>query len=163
MPVQPSRRTRRLAAALACLALLHAGAASAQNGAPQGVVTKPAKGEFRPTVQALAGAIEAKGLTLFATIDHAAGAEGAGLALRPTTLLIFGNPKAGTPLMQASQLVGLELPQKMLVWQDQAGRVMLSYNDPADTARRFGLDPAKPPVPVIAATLAALADAAAAP
>jgi uncharacterized protein (DUF302 family) len=83
--------------------------------------------------------IKAKGLTVFARIDHAAGAAQAGLALRPTEVLIFGNAKGGTPLMQSSQTAGIDLPLKCLVWQDEAGKTWLSYNDPGWIAKRHGL------------------------
>ena len=78
-------------------------------------------------------------MALFARIDHAAGAAQAGLALRPTEVLIFGNAKAGTPLMQSDQTIGIDLPLKALVWQDASGKVWLSYNEPSWIARRHGL------------------------
>jgi uncharacterized protein (DUF302 family) len=78
-------------------------------------------------------------MTVFARIDHAAGAEEVGLPLRPTELLIFGNAKAGTPLMQANQPIGIDLPLKALVFEDAAGRVWLSYNDPRWLAQRHGV------------------------
>ncbi|MFT4115213.1 DUF302 domain-containing protein [Bradyrhizobium sp.] len=84
--------------------------------------------------------VRAKGMTVFAHIDHAAGATDVGLSLRPTDLLIFGNAKAGTPLMQAAQAIGIDLPLKALVWQDASGTTWLSYNDPAWLTRRHGLD-----------------------
>jgi uncharacterized protein (DUF302 family) len=84
--------------------------------------------------------VRAKGMTVFAHIDHAAGAAAVGLALRPTDLLIFGNAKGGTPLMQAIQSIGIDLPLKALVWQDASGTTWLSYNDPAWLAQRHGLD-----------------------
>ena len=84
--------------------------------------------------------VQAKGMTVFAHIDHAAGAAAVGLALRPTDLLIFGNAKGGTPLMQAIQGIGIDLPLKALVWQDASGTTWLSYNDPAWLAQRHGLD-----------------------
>jgi uncharacterized protein (DUF302 family) len=84
--------------------------------------------------------VQAKGMTVFAHIDHAAGAAAVGLALRPTDLLIFGNAKGGTPLMQAIQGIGIDLPLKALVWQDASGTTWLSYNDPAWLAQRHCLD-----------------------
>src|SRR5262249_37421464 len=81
----------------------------------------------------------AKGITVFARVDHAAGAKSVGLALRPTTLVIFGNPAAGTPLMQAAQTAGIDLPLKTLVWQDADGSVKVTYNDPAWIAARHAL------------------------
>jgi uncharacterized protein (DUF302 family) len=80
--------------------------------------------------------LKTKGVTVFARVDHAAGAAGIGLVLRPTTLVVFGNPAAGTPLMQAAQTAGIDLPLKALVWLDDAGAVHLSYNDPAWIATR---------------------------
>jgi uncharacterized protein (DUF302 family) len=96
---------------------------------------------FRPkeTMDRLEAGIKAKGMTVFARIDHAAGAAEAGLPLRPTELLIFGNAKAGTPLMQANQAIGIDLPLKALVYEDAAGKVWLSYNDPRWLAHRHGL------------------------
>jgi uncharacterized protein (DUF302 family) len=83
--------------------------------------------------------IKAKGMMVFARIDHAAGAKEAGLSLRPTELLIFGNAKGGTPLMQSIQTVGIDLPLKALVWQDASGNTWLSYNDPGWIAKRHEL------------------------
>jgi len=90
----------------------------------------------KQTADRLKAELQARGLTLFAQIDHAAGAAGAGLALRPTELFVFGNAKGGTPLMQAAQTIGIDLPLKALVWQDEAGDCWLSYNDPAWLAER---------------------------
>ena len=87
----------------------------------------------------LEAAVSAKGLAVFARIDHAAGAAAAGLSLRPTDLLIFGNARGGTPLMQANQSIGIDLPLKVLVWQDASGATWLSYNDPRWLAQRHGL------------------------
>ena len=84
--------------------------------------------------------VRAKGMTVFAHIDHAAGATAVGMPLRPTDLLIFGNAKGGTPLMQAIQSIGIDLPLKALVWQDASGTTWLSYNDPAWLAQRHELD-----------------------
>jgi uncharacterized protein (DUF302 family) len=93
----------------------------------------------KQTMDRLEAEIKAKGLTVFARIDHAAGATQVGMALRPTELLIFGNARGGTPLMQASQTAGIDLPLKCLVWQDEVGKTWLSHNDPAWIARRHGL------------------------
>src|SRR4051794_39663569 len=78
-------------------------------------------------------------MTVFARIDHATGAAAVGLSLRPTELLIFGNAKGGTPLMQSAQTMGIDLPLKALVWQDPSGSTWLSYNDPGWLAKRHGL------------------------
>jgi uncharacterized protein (DUF302 family) len=83
--------------------------------------------------------VRARGMTISAHIDHAAGAAAVGLPLRPTDLLIFGGAKGGTPLMQSAQTIGIDLPLKALVWQDDAGRTFLSYNDPAYLAHRHGV------------------------
>ena len=91
------------------------------------------------TMDRLEIAVKAKDLTVFARIDHAAGAAGVGLSLRPTEVLIFGNAKAGTPLIQSVQTIGIDLPLKALVWQDASGDTWLSYNDPAWLAARHGL------------------------
>ena len=90
----------------------------------------------KETMDRLEAQVKAKGLTVFARVDHAAGAAEVGLPLRPNELLIFGNDKGGTPLMQANQTIGIDLPLKALVWQDAAGKTWLSYNDPAWLAKR---------------------------
>jgi uncharacterized protein (DUF302 family) len=91
------------------------------------------------TMNRLEAEVKARGMTVFARIDHAAGATDAGLSLRPTEVLIFGNAKGGTPLMQSVQTIGIDLPLKALVWQDASGVTWLSYNDPAWLAQRHGL------------------------
>lgn len=106
-----------------------------------GLVTIRSGDDFASTLARLKAGLAQKGLTVFAEIDHAAGAVEAGLALRPTTLVIFGNPKGGTPLMQEAQVAGIDLPLKLLVWQDAEGTVRLTYNDPAWIAERHGLGP----------------------
>jgi len=116
------------------------------------------------TVRRLEAAVKAKGMTIFARIDHAAGAEEVGLALRPTELLIFGNAKGGTPLMQSDQTMGIDLPLRALVWQDAAGNTWLSYNDPSWLAQRHGLGAAAATtVRALTAALNALAKAATTP
>jgi uncharacterized protein (DUF302 family) len=110
--------------------------------AADGLIT--IKSAFGPeeTMNRLEAEVRAKGLTVFAHVDHAAGAKAVGMPLRPTDLLIFGNAKGGTPLMQAEQSIGIDLPLKALVWQDAAGVTWLSYNDPYFLAQRHGLDDA---------------------
>ena len=93
----------------------------------------------KETMDRLEAAVKAKDLTVFARIDHAEGAAEVGLSLRPTELLIFGNARGGTPLMQSNQTVGIDLPLKALVWQDASGDTWLSYNDPSWIAKRHGL------------------------
>ena len=106
-------------------------------------------------------AVKAKGMTVFARIDHAAGATAVGLPLRPTEVLIFGNAKGGTPLMQSVQTIGIDLPLKALVWQDAAGDTWLSYNDPDWLAKRQGLSSeTETAVGTLVGALAALAKAA---
>jgi uncharacterized protein (DUF302 family) len=93
-------------------------------------------GDFETTVDAARAAIESRGLGLMAQIDHGANAEGVGLELRPTTLFLFGNPEVGSRLMAARQTVGIDLPLKLLVWQDAEGAVHVAYQDPAWIAQR---------------------------
>src|SRR5262249_49011038 len=93
----------------------------------------------KETMDRLEAEVKAKGFAVFARIDHAVGAAAVGLSLRPTEVLIFGNARGGTPLMQAGQSIGIDLPLKALVHQDEAGKVWLSYNDPSWIAQRHGL------------------------
>ena len=98
------------------------------------------KSPFAPkeTMDRLEGILKNKGMTIFARVDHAAGAAKVGKKLRPTELLIFGNPQGGTPLMECSQTAGIDLPLKALVREDESGQVWLGYNDPAYLAARHG-------------------------
>jgi uncharacterized protein (DUF302 family) len=109
--------------------------------AAEGLTTVESHFGPKETLDRLEADVKAKGLTVFARIDHAAGAAAVGLTLLPTAVLIFGNARGGTPLMQSSQLIGIELPLKVLVWQDTSGKTWLSYVDPANLARRYGLPP----------------------
>ncbi|HSY87787.1 MAG TPA: DUF302 domain-containing protein [Verrucomicrobiae bacterium] len=104
-----------------------------------GLISLASNHPVRETMDRLEAMLREKGITIFARIDHAAGAAAVDMPLRPTELVIFGNPRAGTPLMQARQSIGIDLPLKMLGWQDAAGKVWLVYNDPAWLARRHGL------------------------
>ena len=104
-----------------------------------GLITMQSSFDPEATLQKLEAILHAKGLTVFAKVDHAAGAAQVGLPLRPTTVIIFGNAKGGTPLMQTAQTSGIDLPLKALVWQDASGKTWLSYNDPAWIAKRHGL------------------------
>jgi uncharacterized protein (DUF302 family) len=101
-----------------------------------GLITIQSQNTPKDTMQRLEAGVKAKGMTVFAHIDHAAGAAEVGMALRPTDLLIFGSPKGGTPLMQSAPTIGIDLPLKALVWEDAKGHVWLSYNDPAWIAQR---------------------------
>ena len=94
----------------------------------------------KDTADLLESQIKARGMTVFARIDHAAGAAAAGMTLRPTEVLIFGNARGGTPLMQSQQAIGIDLPLKALVYQDAEGKTWLAYNDPAWLAQRHGID-----------------------
>lgn len=127
-----------------------------------GLITIASAHSVKDTIDRLEAGVKSKGMTVFARIDHAAGAQGAGLALRPTELLIFGSAKGGTPLMQSRQTIGIDLPLKALAFEDAAGAVWLSYNDPVWLAARHeiadsGGDVAK----TLAAALDALAKQAA--
>jgi uncharacterized protein (DUF302 family) len=113
------------------------------------------------TMNRLEAAVNAKGMTVFARIDHSSGASAAGLSLGPTEVLIFGNAKGGTPLMQAAQTIGIDLPLRALVWQDPSGATWLSYNDPAWLAKRHGLEGTEAPIGNLAAALDAVTKAAA--
>lgn len=104
-----------------------------------GIVNIPSPLSVTGTVERLCGLIAEAGATLFAVIDQSAEAERAGLPLRETTLLIFGNPAAGTPVMAAVPLAALDLPLKILVWKDDAGAVWMTYLDAAWLAARYGL------------------------
>jgi uncharacterized protein (DUF302 family) len=107
--------------------------------AASGITTIPSHQSVDGTVEKLEQILQAKGIKLFALIDHSGEAEKAGLHMRPTKLLIFGNPKAGTPLMIASPSIAIDLPMKILVAEDSQGRVWVSYNDPAYLQARHGL------------------------
>jgi uncharacterized protein (DUF302 family) len=132
--------------------------------AADGLKTIPSSFGPKDTIDRLEAAVKTKGLTVFARVDHAAGAAAAGSKLRPTELLIFGNARGGTPLMEADQRAGIDLPLKALVYQDAAGQVWLSYNDPAWIAGRFGLGAAVAGnIQALSKTLDALATAAANP
>jgi uncharacterized protein (DUF302 family) len=126
--------------------------------AAQGLTTLKSSHSPRETMNRLEAAVTAKGMSVFARIDHAAGASAAGLSLNPTEVLIFGNAKGGTPLMQLAQTIAIDLPLKALVWQDASGDTWLSYNDPAWLAARHGLNGAEAPIANLTAALKAVAD-----
>ncbi len=111
----------------------------------------------KDTMDRLQAEISAKGMKVFARIDHAAGAAEAGLELRPTELIIFGNARGGTPLMRSAQTVGIDLPLKALVWEDAAGTTWLSYNEPSWIAHRHGVANAEPVVSKMRGALSAMA------
>jgi len=129
-----------------------------------GLITIESRNGPEETMNRFEAEVRARGMTVFAHIDHAAGATAVGLPLRPTELLIFGHAKAGTPLIQSNQLIGIDLPLKTLVWQDASGTTWLSYNDPASLARRHGMDgAADTTVDAMAAALKAIASKATTP
>ena len=107
--------------------------------AADGLITIESHFGPKETLDRLEADVKAKGLTVFARIDHAAGATAVGMTLLPTAVLIFGNARGGTPLMQANQMIGIDLPLKVLVSQDTSGKTWLSYFDPSSLAKRHGL------------------------
>src|SRR6202045_4860503 len=110
----------------------------------------------KETMDRLQAEIRAQGMTVFARIDHAAGAAEVGLTLPPTELIIFGNARGGTPLMQSVQTVGIDLPLKALVWEDAAGTTWLSYNEPGWIAQRHSIANAELVVSKMTAALSAM-------
>ena len=107
--------------------------------ANNGIVNKPSKHSVERTVEALTNILKSKGVAVFALIDHSGEAEKVGLKMRPTKLLIFGNPKAGTPLMLASPSSAIDLPLKIPIWEDNQGKLWLSYSSPEYLKERHGL------------------------
>ena len=125
--------------------------------ATEGLINLPSARPVAELVERLEAALATKGITVFARIDHAAGAAAVGMQLRPTTVLIFGNPRAGTPLMQAQQPIGLDLPLRILAWEDAQGRNWLTYHDLDWLVRYHGIDPTtQPTVAAMSALLHAL-------
>jgi len=146
----------KLFAAIALVCLTGVQAMSAD-----GLITVRSNHGPKETITRLEAEVKAKGLTVFAHVDHAAGAAAAGLPLRPTDLVIFGNAKGGTPLMQIDQTMGIDLPLKAVVWQDAAGATWLSYNDPDWLTKRYGLGKeAEPAINALSGALRAIAKAA---
>jgi uncharacterized protein (DUF302 family) len=127
------------------------------------LVTLPSAHGASETVEHLKSLLAQKGIQVFAHVEHAAGAETAGLSLRPTQVLIFGNPKAGTPLMQSRQTIGLDLPLRVLVWEDEAGKVWLTYRRVRELARQHHVTGQDEAVKALEDGLAALARAATSP
>ena len=104
-----------------------------------GIVTIPSHKSVDQTVENLEEVLQARGIKLFVLVDHSGEAERAGMQMRPTKLLIFGNPKAGTPLMIASPSIAIDLPMKVLIWEDADGKVWISYDDSAYLRARHAL------------------------
>lgn len=120
-------------------------------------MVKHSRSSYAETVASLSKAIAESGNTVFATIDQAAAAKGVGLSLRPTTLLIFGNPKGGTPLMDAFPLVALDLPLKLLVWEDANG-VSVAYTPASEIASRYAIPNDEPHIAAMDRALGTLTD-----
>ena len=114
--------------------------AIAQATAPTGLIVKSSPYSVEETETRFKQILEDRGLNVFATVDHAQNASGVGLELRPTRVVIFGNPNVGTPLMQCQQTIAIDLPQKVLIWEDEQGQVQLAYNDPQYLGGRHRLD-----------------------
>jgi uncharacterized protein (DUF302 family) len=106
-----------------------------------GIIDKPSHHSIDQTVERLKNILQSRGLTLFAFVDHSGEAEKVGMKMLPTKLFIFGNAKTGTPLMLAAPSIAIDLPLKILVWQDRQGRVWVSYNSPAYLQERHGVPP----------------------
>ena len=107
--------------------------------AADGVILVTSKNDVKTTTDKLEKILTEKGITVFARVDHAGGAKGIGQTLRPTELLIFGNPKLGTPLMQKKQEIGLDLPLKALIFEGADGKTYIAYSDPAYLGKRYGM------------------------
>jgi uncharacterized protein (DUF302 family) len=121
---------------IACFALCALSTSAFAQMSADGLITLTSPRGASETMARLEATVKEKGFAVIARVDHAAGAMKVGKTLRPTELLIFGNPQGGTPLMECAQTAGIDLPLKALVWQDAAGKVMLSYNDPKFLAER---------------------------
>lgn len=128
----------------------------------KGLVTLQSNHSVKDTADKLASIIESKGMTVFARVDHEKNAAGVDLALRPTEVIMFGNPKAGTPLMQCEQTVAIDLPQKILVSEDQDNRVWLSYNNPEYLKTRHNIQGCDTAIDNISKALNSISKAAAA-
>jgi uncharacterized protein (DUF302 family) len=145
--IRPSRNKRELVHEGGCPGIDHNGLLSGEHAmSAEGLITLQSGFGPEETMSRFEAEVRARGMTVFSHIDHTAGATAAGLALRPTNLLIFGAAKSGTPLMQSAQTIGIDLPLKALVWRDQAGTTFLSYNDPAFIAHRHHVNEAAKPV-----------------
>jgi uncharacterized protein (DUF302 family) len=132
--------------------------------AADGMVLVKSAHDVKTTADRLENALNNKGMTVFTRIDHAAGAKSVGIDLLPTELVIFGNPKVGSPIMKCRQSVAIDLPQKALIWQDTSGQVWLGYNDPQYLGSRYGIDDcAEKALQKVSGALANFSRAAAAP
>jgi uncharacterized protein (DUF302 family) len=146
----------QLAALLIGLALPASGASNPVKN-KNGIVDVPSNHSVDETVARVKDILQTKGITLFALVDHSGEAEKVGMKMRPTKLLIFGSPKAGTPLMLAAPSIAIDLPLKILVWEDDKGKVWLSYNSPEYLQERHNLPANLVPNIAVVGTLAAKA------
>jgi uncharacterized protein (DUF302 family) len=126
----------------------------------EGITTVPSSLSPKEAMDRLEAAVRSRHLMVFARVDHAKGASLAGVTLRPSEALIFGHPRVGTPLMQANPLIGIDLPLRALVWQDEAGKTWISCVDPAWLAQRYGITGVDRIVQTMTEALAAVANAA---
>ena len=136
---------------------------TAAAGADDGLVKKLSARSVQTTMNSLENLVRNKGLTVFARIDHAAGATKVGEEMLPTQLLIFGNPAMGTKLMTSQRSVGIDLPIKVLIWEEPDGKVWIAYNDPAYLAERHGIDDRDAVLEKMAGAVRGLVSAAASP
>ena len=136
---------------------------TAAAGADDGLVKKLSARSVQTTMNSLENLVRNKGLTVFARIDHAAGATKVGEEMLPTQLLIFGNPAIGTKLMTSQRSVGIDLPIKVLIWEEPNGKVWIAYNDPAYLAERHGIDDRDAVLEKMAGAVRGLVSAAASP
>jgi len=125
--------------------------------ANKGVIDNASNHSVQQTAQILKGILQSRGVTLFALVDHSGEAEKVGMRMRSTKLLIFGSPKAGTPLMLAAPSIAIDLPLKILIWEDDSGKVWISYNSPEYLRRTHDLPPDLLPNIAVVETLAAKA------
>jgi uncharacterized protein (DUF302 family) len=146
-----------------CVATLFLLLSAVTAQADDGLVRKLSARSVQSTMDSLQNLVENKGLTVFARIDHAAGAEEAGEEMLPTQLLIFGNPAIGTQLMTSQRTVGIDLPIKVLIWEEPDGRVWIAYNDPAYLAARHEIEDRGPVLEKIKAAVGGIVSAAASP
>ena len=144
-------------------AILAAGLLASSARADSGLVSVRSNHNVARTIEQFEEALKAKGVPLIAKVDHSAGAAKIGEKLRPTVLLLFGNPKLGTPLLQCAQTSGIDLPQKALVWEDDKGQAWVSYNDPQYIASRHGIRGCRDALRKTASALEAFAAAAGKP
>src|SRR5271155_3532389 len=139
MKMPPNKAILALITALDSYSMGYHGGGTMPKLPDNGIIHLSSPHSVSETLARLETIVQAKGLTILARIDHSGDAAKVGLKMRPTKLLIFGNPKAGTPLMIASPSIAIDLPIKILVWEDGAGKVWISYNDPFYLQMRHGL------------------------